>query len=599
MKRRFEIYTAELGDRITVPVGFSPVAAAGSWAWAFAKRLWVEAAALLAVNAVAFGVLYANRLPAAFYIAFQVLFGIFVGSNARRLRELAAERAGFGYTCTVPARDAATAIAMLAQVGGEPLPEWRPRSGGGVPDFTPKPLRGWFAITLLTLKAAFRYRLVVVLLALLVAVVFALPGIIKHDGTATGFSQILLAYTLTAITALLGFSTLWLACGTLARDIEEMQLFLVVVKPVPRWQVWLGKWTGIMVLNAGMVALAGTIVYGLLQVRSHQLSPEQYRKLKEEVLVARESRQPPPINIDAEVEKVYQQRKSDPTIASLDPAFVRKQVRAQLAGRLQVVPPGEYRPLPFFVDLGPGARERYKDRPLFVRVRFISPEYAGSDASFNHGWEIGGTKTRKPERFSNSFGPDTPTEFPISPDGIEEDGRLVIRYANLSKLPVVFTTEQGIEVLIPEASFAVNYARGLAIIVCWLALLAAVGLFAASFLSFPVAAFVSLALLVVGLSGGTLKQVVEQGGIVDVEAESGLAKQGSAVNAVAVQIYGGAYWVLSQISGFSPVDSLASGHSITWSELARAFLMVVGVAGGSLGAAGIAILNRRELALPT
>ena len=41
------------------------------------------------------------------------------------------------------------------------------------------------------------------------------------DGTARGFTQILLTYTLSVITALLGLSTMWLAGGTLARDIEE------------------------------------------------------------------------------------------------------------------------------------------------------------------------------------------------------------------------------------------------------------------------------------------------------------------------------------------------------------------------------------------
>lgn len=599
MKRRFEIYADEVGNRIALPVGFSPLAAVGTWAWAFAKKLWVEATTMLAVNAIAFGVLHANQLPVSFYVAFQVLLGIVVGFNARRLRELAAERAGFAYTATIPAANGATALAMLLQVGGEPLPEWRPRSSGGVPDITPKCIRGWVAVTLLTLKAAFRYRLVVVLLGLLVAVVFALPGIIKHDGTATGFSQILLAYTLTAITALLGFSTLWLACGTLARDIEEMQLFLVVVKPIPRWQIWLGKWTGIMILNAGMVALAGTIVFGLLQVQSRQLGPEEYRRLKEEVLVARESRLPHAPNLDAEVERIYQARKTDPNIAALNPADVHRQIRGQLGGRLQVVPPGEFRPLPFVVDLGPGARERYKGKSLYVRMRFISPEYVPEGMAFNHGWELGGSKARKPERFGNSFGPDTPTEFAISADQVEDDGKLSIRYANLSSLPVVFPTEQGIEVLIPEASFAVNYARGLAVIVCWLALIAALGLFSASFLSFPVASFVSLALLVVGLSGGTLKQVVEQGGIIDVESESGVAKQGSTINAIAVKVYGGAYWVLNQVSSFSPVDSLATGHSVTWWDVTRAFLVVVGIAGGSIAATGITILNRRELALPT
>src|SRR5215831_21315834 len=121
-----------------------------------------------------------------------------------------------------------------------------------------------FAIAWLTWKAAFRFRLFLVLAVLLLASVVALPLLIKDDGTARGFTQILLTYTLTTITAFLALSTLWLACGTLARDIEDCQMQVVAVKPIPRWQIWLGKWLGIVSLDATLLALAGGCVFGLL-----------------------------------------------------------------------------------------------------------------------------------------------------------------------------------------------------------------------------------------------------------------------------------------------------------------------------------------------
>src|SRR5262245_30270217 len=106
------------------------------------------------------------------------------------------------------------------------------------------------AIVTLTWKAAFRFRLFWVLAALLLGSVIVLPLLIKDDGTARGFIQIMLTYTLSVVTTLLGFSTLWLACGTLARDIEDCSLQMVVVKPIARWQIWVGKWLGILLLNA-------------------------------------------------------------------------------------------------------------------------------------------------------------------------------------------------------------------------------------------------------------------------------------------------------------------------------------------------------------
>ena len=77
-------------------------------------------------------------------------------------------------------------------------------------------MRQILAIAGLTWKAAFRFRLFLVMAVLLLASVVGLPLIIKDDGTARGFTQILLTYTLSVITVLLGLSTLWLACGTLA-----------------------------------------------------------------------------------------------------------------------------------------------------------------------------------------------------------------------------------------------------------------------------------------------------------------------------------------------------------------------------------------------
>ncbi len=157
-----------------------------------------------------------------------------------------------------------------------------------------------FAITALTWKAAFRFRLFIVVAVLLLAAVVGLPILIKDDGTARGFTQILLAYTLSTITALLGLSTLWLACGTLARDIEECQIQMIAVKPVARWQIWLGKWLGIVSLNAALLAISGLGVYALLQWRATKLPEAEQKILRNEILVARGSAREPTIEKDLE-----------------------------------------------------------------------------------------------------------------------------------------------------------------------------------------------------------------------------------------------------------------------------------------------------------
>jgi ABC-type transport system involved in multi-copper enzyme maturation permease subunit len=331
MTRRFEVYRNADRQLMSIPLGFSWAAAAFDWIWAFWLRLPQLGIVFLILNLISGAVLYANRAGWKSYLISQVVQGIVIGFSARRFRELSAERQGYAYLCTVPARNGAEAVAKVLQVGGIPLPEWKGRHLAGVPDLVPKRLRPLVAVSLLTIKAAFRYRLVITLLGLLIALVFILPSAIKHDGSAQGFTQILITYTLSAITALLGFTTLWIACGTLARDIEDMSLFLVTVKPIPRWQIWLGKWIGIMVLNASMVAVSGAIVFGLLLARAQQLPPAQLAKLQNEILVARETVPSAILNIDPDVEAEFEKRRRDPSLSSMDPLFVKKQVRQKLS----------------------------------------------------------------------------------------------------------------------------------------------------------------------------------------------------------------------------------------------------------------------------
>src|SRR5580698_4088104 len=185
------------------------------------------------------------------------------------------------------------------------------------------------AIAWLTWKAAVRFKLFLVIAVLLVLAVVGLPLVIRDDGTAQGFTQIILTYTLSTITVLLGLSTLWLSCGTLARDIEECQIQVVATKPVARWQIWLGKWLGIVSLNAALLAISGACVFGLLQWRASKLPADVQKTLHEEILVARGSAKEANAasQIDAETDKVLQEQLKNKPVDAADIPEVRKQIR--------------------------------------------------------------------------------------------------------------------------------------------------------------------------------------------------------------------------------------------------------------------------------
>jgi len=449
------------------------------------------------------------------------------------------------------------------------------------------------AIARLTWKAAFRFRLFLVVAGLLLGSVVGLPLLIKDDGTARGFTQILLTYTLSSITALLGLSTLWLACGTLARDVEECTLQVVATKPVARWQIWLGKWLGIMSLNAALLALSGASVYGLLQWRATRLPVDEQKILRHEVLVARGSIKPPSFDrqIAQEADRLLRERRQKYPDILANISEARKQILEQVKAGYEVVPPG-YMHI-WEVDLGNAGRIA-PGQMVHLRIKFNAANKSAS-GTFEGRWLVGvPRKTSLWHSDAMSLAPDTFHEFGV-PAYYDEQGILTVSFVNLNETALLFPLEDGLEVLYRQGGFGLNYARGLGIIFCWMALLATLGLASASLLSFPVAAFFSLAILTLALSSGTIASTVEEGTLGGFDSEHGQAGH-SSVDVVAIPVFRTVLAAINLAKDFSPIDSLSTGRSVAWGELGRAFGQIVLLLSGSIGLIGILIFTRRELA---
>ena len=448
-----------------------------------------------------------------------------------------------------------------------------------------------FAMASLTWKAAFRYRLFWVLAGLLLGSVVGLPLLLKDDGTARGFTQILLTYTLSVIASLLGFSTLWLACGTLAKDVEECQIQMVAVKPIARWEIWLGKWLGIVFLNAVLLGLAGGSVFALLQWRAQQLPPDQQRVLRNEIFVARASIKEPAPDMEGAVERFFQQAIEKTPVPPSEEKLVRDRIREQVKAGFQVVTPGYQRR--WKIDLG--YRKRFlRDQPLFLRVKFFAAR-TNLTGTYVGLWQVGPTNSAQASSQPMSLAANAFHEIQIPPNLFDETGRLTIDFHNRNDTALLFPLEDGFEVMYREGGFGLNFARGLCVILFWMALLAALGLSAASLMSFPVAAFFSVSIMIVALSSGTLSNVVSEGSVMGVDHDSGVAA-GSWIDAVMVPMFKGLLKTVNYALDFSPIESLSTGRSITWEQLGLAGLHIVLVMGGGIGLIGILLLNRRELA---
>jgi hypothetical protein len=389
---------------------------------------------------------------------------------------------------------------------------------------------------------------------------------------------------------------------------------MVAVKPIARWQVWVGKWLGIMALNFALLSLSGLTIYFLIQWRAASLPDKQQAILKNELLIARGSLKEPPPDLDAEVEKILKERiKEIGQIANgADLKQVRKDVKEFIKSQYQAVGPRQTRQWMIETGLGRGQLE---NTPIYLRVKFRSPQYSLKPETFATFWEIGPPNATNRVRISRPLTTDTFHEFGVnlldakgSPVAepvkggtfknlLDDQGRLFIVFVNPNQAAVLFDLEEGLEVLYHEGGFGLNFARGVAVLFIWLGLLAAIGLAGASYLSFPVAAFFSITMLIVGLSSGTIAQVVKDGTFGSTNHDTG-APEGvmGGVDFIMVPTFKAANDVLAMVNSFSPIDSLSTGRSVTWTTLLQALLQIWGLIGGVFAVFGIFAFERRELA---
>jgi hypothetical protein len=499
-----------------------------------------------------------------------------------------------------------------------------------------------------TLKAAIRYRFVVAMAVALLVIVFGIPLLVKSDGTAKGTVQIVLTYTLGSTTALLGIASLWMGCGTLAREIEDNVMQMVAVKPIARWRVWFGKWLGIMLLNAALMVPTGLAIFFLINARadSPELDEFEKAKLQNEVLVSRSSIREAKRDFSISRQRAYvyallvAEEKTQYTeteqalrmsvtgpehILSFRPDYPRlveqaktrplPEILAQLekleseAVRMskasyEVVLPGQDRFWEFQID--PDIVDEVNQKPVYLRFKFnADDEY--DPKSHTLWFSIGeGTSKRWPpegafkemRRGSSAFHEEQlPKE--IVPDKGPNKGLVRVHFVNQnSERPIIFLMEDGPMILYHDGGFGMNLFRGLLIIYFWLGLISAIGLMASSFLSFPVATFMSLGILLISASGGTLQQIIDEGGITGVNHETGRKDESSIIDGTAIFFAEVGVKITKSIWGYSPVGSLSDGRTITTATLFWAFFAIIVVMGGLVMALGAYMFHRKELALP-
>lgn len=181
----------------------------------------------------------------------------------------------------------------------------------------------------------------------------------------------------------------------------------------------------------------------------------------------------------------------------------------------------------------------------------------------------------------------TTVTLPVFGEAAEGETDLAVAYRNIPSSPdeparPVRIRYEDVSLLYRVGSFEMNFLRAVLLIGFQLAFLTALGVFFGSFLSFPVAAFACMVLLVNGWMFGWLGEAVAgQSGVVGGMGDVTLAVLG---------------FVLPDFTEVSPTQSLVDGLAIGWPVVARLGAMTLVVRTGLYLLAGSLIFQSRELA---
>lgn len=481
---------------------------------------------------------------------------------------------------------------------------------------------------------AIRMKIAVVFIVAMVLLVPMLPLMMDAEQMLKYRLQTFLAWSMMATGVLLALMTIFLSAATITNEINRRQIFVTMTKPVARWQYLAGKWLGIALLNALLVAVAGGGIYTFTMILSQQpaRSANDRRAVHSEVLTARQAMAPEA----ASPEQLQQQFRERVR-------YLRRQAPAefgQLNEPLSNLPPAKRQGIQRYViaqwyTLDPRESATYVFRDLerarelggTIQLR-LKPELGGESVAgpFAH-LDIIVNGRRLPPQGDSVYwelSNDNYHVLPIPAQAIDDSGtvRLVMRNPPLpsatgdeqTQPSIRFNTDDGLRVMYRVNSFEANLVRSLALIWMHLCFLAIVGLTAGSVLSFPAACLLSMTVYGVGVLSGYLRSSLEHYSAFPSEDlslfdqivwfPSGIwgflveGEYGEALQVVVRLIAEGAMLLLPALSTYDPTPLISGGLAIS-AEMLRDGVGMMGLWSGIVAIIGLVLFHYRELARVT
>lgn len=379
-----------------------------------------------------------------------------------------------------------------------------------------------WAIARHTVAEGIRMKLALVFLGLVAVIVLGLPFSISGDSSMTGAVQAFMAYALGATGLLLGILTVFMS-RSLSDELTGRQIFMVMTKPVPRWQYVLGKWMGVVLLNAAILFGSGLTIYGMVHYLKYTYPPQDpifdKASLMNEVLVARHAlkAQIPYDMFNRRAEQEFERNVEEgmyDNAPNLDLQKERARLARKYEAKWRVVGPDSMRVFEFenvLVDRSAqaGIQIRYK-----TQVTSAPPDeiYRGLWIAGDQAKGVGPVS----QRVRHVVGRYHTVHFPAST--VAKDNTLTVFFYNKNPYTpqepayhsiIEFRKSNEVEVLFVVGSFEGNFVRLLILMMCKLMFLAAVSILMVTVFSFPVACLCSFTVYVLATTRSFLMEALD------------------------------------------------------------------------------------------
>jgi len=447
-------------------------------------------------------------------------------------------------------------------------------------------MRRIWAVATNTIKQALRMKIGVVFMVLLLVLLPVLGMTTTGDETLKGRLQTFVSYGLSLTSFLLCLLTIIISIYSVTSDIDQRQIYTVITKPIRRFQLLFGKLLGVLVLDIALLSVFSTIIFVLAIYTPVFTRPSESELIEadNEFFTARAALNVPPADVTEEVMDRYEKLKE---LDRLPPGYTYEQTIAELTKQAQLAKraAGVGDMLVWeFNNVKPLSNS------LFIRFKYdIFPN--PPDSQVYGEWLAGdwqflkyGQRPKTPiydQIHKNAARTFHEIEFPAGV--VPEDGRLGIAFVNVpyNNSAVIFPPD-GLEVLYKADTFAGNFIRAVLLILFRLVFLACLGLFASSFLSFPVAILFCLVVFFTASFSGFVN-----------DSFSLLSHNVGVFYSYTIQWIVG---LLPQFDKYNPTKFIVPAKLVNWSLLARCVFFMVCIKALLALILGLIIFRYREIA---